>query len=300
MTPNLGQGANQALEDAVTLAVMLGRHPIQTALTGYDRLRRTRTRTVARQSHRIGTVAQWSAPAATWLRDNVIRIAPNGMMSRSLDGAHRNENSWAIAPSATHCRAGCWRGSSRTCGQPLRGPPLGCANACAEGGGAARRYGVSLLADDGGSGGRVSRARGDLRARDRHGYGGDRGEDRGAGVSRDRRGDGVVGTAAQAGSGDHRRRRGAPCVRPYRVVDGGSRAGAPVPERGRHRSCADPPGSGVRDRHRAVHSDDLAVGPAAEGHRGDARAPAGIGDHRRLTGTADAETRCGRALSTRR
>ncbi|MCP2276045.1 FAD-dependent monooxygenase [Nocardia amikacinitolerans] len=85
MTPNLGQGANQALEDAVTLAAMLGRHPIQTALTGYDRLRRTRTRTVARQSHRIGTVAQWSAPAATWLRDNVIRIAPNGMMSRSLD-----------------------------------------------------------------------------------------------------------------------------------------------------------------------------------------------------------------------
>ncbi|MFF0531745.1 FAD-dependent monooxygenase [Nocardia amikacinitolerans] len=85
MTPNLGQGANQALEDAVTLAAMLGKHPIQAALTGYDRLRRTRTQTITRQSYRIGAVAQWSAPAAIWLRDNVIRIAPNRVISRSLD-----------------------------------------------------------------------------------------------------------------------------------------------------------------------------------------------------------------------
>ncbi|APA99336.1 FAD-dependent monooxygenase [Nocardia seriolae] len=40
MTPNLGQGANQALEDAVTLAVVLDREPVPEALATYDRLRR--------------------------------------------------------------------------------------------------------------------------------------------------------------------------------------------------------------------------------------------------------------------
>lgn len=85
MTPDLGQGANQALEDAVTLAAMCARHPIQSALTAYDHLRRPRTQAIARRSRRIGAVAQWSSPAATWLRDNLIRITPSRAMSRTLD-----------------------------------------------------------------------------------------------------------------------------------------------------------------------------------------------------------------------
>ncbi|MFF8592254.1 FAD-dependent monooxygenase [Streptomyces sp. NPDC015220] len=77
MTPNLGQGANQALEDAVTLAVLLEAHPdVESALSAYDRLRRPRTRLIARRSHRIGVVAQWHWAPATALRDLTLRMMP--------------------------------------------------------------------------------------------------------------------------------------------------------------------------------------------------------------------------------
>ncbi|WP_344960649.1 FAD-dependent monooxygenase [Streptomyces thioluteus] len=59
MTPNLGQGANQALEDAVTLAALLDDHSsIPRALAAYDHERRPRTQMIARRSRRIGAVAR--------------------------------------------------------------------------------------------------------------------------------------------------------------------------------------------------------------------------------------------------
>ncbi|WP_037682569.1 FAD-dependent monooxygenase [Streptomyces cellulosae] len=85
MTPNLGQGANQALEDAVTLAVLLDAYPdVESALAAYDRRRRPRTQRIARRSHRIGIAAQWhSAPAAA-LRDLLLRLAPGSAMLNAL------------------------------------------------------------------------------------------------------------------------------------------------------------------------------------------------------------------------
>ncbi|ATL71791.1 FAD-dependent monooxygenase [Nocardia terpenica] len=85
MTPNLGQGANQALEDAATLAALLDRHPIGPALTAYDRVRRPRAQRIVRRSRVIGTVAQWSSPLATRLRDTAIRLSPTRAMVRSLE-----------------------------------------------------------------------------------------------------------------------------------------------------------------------------------------------------------------------
>ncbi|UFS96334.1 FAD-dependent monooxygenase [Nocardia huaxiensis] len=87
MTPNMGQGANQALEDAVTLAAVLDRQPLDAALTEYDRLRRPRTQAIARRSHLIGQVAQWSFPPATLLRDTIIRCTPSSAMLDSLGSA---------------------------------------------------------------------------------------------------------------------------------------------------------------------------------------------------------------------
>ncbi|MEC3918575.1 FAD-dependent oxidoreductase [Nocardia sp. CDC160] len=85
MTPNLGQGANQALEDAVTLAAVLTEHPVGEALDAYDRLRRPRTTAMVRRSRMIGAVAQLSWLPATVLRDTVIRLSPRSAMLRSLD-----------------------------------------------------------------------------------------------------------------------------------------------------------------------------------------------------------------------
>jgi 2-polyprenyl-6-methoxyphenol hydroxylase-like FAD-dependent oxidoreductase len=80
MTPNLGQGACQAIEDAVVLGEALD----SGGLADYDRARRPRTRRIARRSRRIGRVAQWSSPVAVTLRDTVVRLTPESAFLRSF------------------------------------------------------------------------------------------------------------------------------------------------------------------------------------------------------------------------
>lgn len=83
MTPGLGQGACQALEDAVTLAACVT-GPIDEGLARYDRLRVRRTRSVVRRSARLGAVGQWSWPPAVALRDFAARLSPVAATTRSL------------------------------------------------------------------------------------------------------------------------------------------------------------------------------------------------------------------------
>jgi 2-polyprenyl-6-methoxyphenol hydroxylase-like FAD-dependent oxidoreductase len=81
MTPNLGQGACQALEDAVVLGnVIAGGH----GLAAYDRQRRQRTQMIARRSRRIGVAARWASPAAVSLRNTTMRLLPSSWFARSL------------------------------------------------------------------------------------------------------------------------------------------------------------------------------------------------------------------------
>ncbi|MCE7080925.1 FAD-dependent monooxygenase [Streptomyces sp. ST2-7A] len=85
MTPNLGQGANQALEDAVTLAALLDTRPDpEEATAAYDAERRPRARRVVALSRRAGAVAQWHLPLAAPLRDTVLRLTPPAMALRAL------------------------------------------------------------------------------------------------------------------------------------------------------------------------------------------------------------------------
>ncbi|MFB9838918.1 FAD-dependent monooxygenase, partial [Actinoallomurus acaciae] len=85
MTPDQGQGANQALEDAVTLAALLDADPsVPSALAAYDRERRPRTQTIARRSRRTGAVAQWSSASAVAVRNRMLRLVPPGAMLRAL------------------------------------------------------------------------------------------------------------------------------------------------------------------------------------------------------------------------
>ncbi|CAL9345543.1 FAD-dependent monooxygenase [Streptomyces sp. enrichment culture] len=85
MTPNLGQGACQALEDAVTLAHCLDGTPDPAAaLRSYDLLRRPRTRAVARRSARLGTLGQLAWPPAALLRDTAARLTPVRVTLRSM------------------------------------------------------------------------------------------------------------------------------------------------------------------------------------------------------------------------
>ena len=85
MTPNLGQGACQALEDAATLGAVLDEEPdISAALAWYDRLRRPRTQGIVKRSRQMGAVGQWSWPPAVALRDRLLRLAPSSAGLRML------------------------------------------------------------------------------------------------------------------------------------------------------------------------------------------------------------------------
>jgi 2-polyprenyl-6-methoxyphenol hydroxylase-like FAD-dependent oxidoreductase len=88
MTPNLGQGGNQALEDAATLAALLGgarnEAGINAALADYDRLRRPRTQRIARQSAVLGRVLQARGPIASRLRDAGLRLTPASLTARGV------------------------------------------------------------------------------------------------------------------------------------------------------------------------------------------------------------------------
>lgn len=68
MPPDLGQGAAQALEDAVWLGMAAG------DLARYDAVRRRRAQDVARRSRKAGAMAQWVSPRGMWLRNTAIRM----------------------------------------------------------------------------------------------------------------------------------------------------------------------------------------------------------------------------------
>jgi 2-polyprenyl-6-methoxyphenol hydroxylase-like FAD-dependent oxidoreductase len=78
MTPNMGQGACAAIEDALVLADCLQRHGLSPhALRRYERARAPRTRWMVRQSRRIGRLGQLSSPPLVALRDQLMRRVPH-------------------------------------------------------------------------------------------------------------------------------------------------------------------------------------------------------------------------------
>lgn len=86
-TPNLGQGACQAMEDAVVLADKLSSHSNQEAnqeeaLRAYEKSRLARTRKVVVLSRRVGSVAQWTNPLAIALRNTAMRLTPKFLVRR--------------------------------------------------------------------------------------------------------------------------------------------------------------------------------------------------------------------------
>jgi 2-polyprenyl-6-methoxyphenol hydroxylase-like FAD-dependent oxidoreductase len=87
MTPNLGQGACQAIEDAVVLAecVRYGNGDAQAALHLYEERRRARTASVVRRSRLMGRVGQLENPLLCAMRNAAARAMPLRLQLRQLD-----------------------------------------------------------------------------------------------------------------------------------------------------------------------------------------------------------------------
>ena len=86
MTPNLGQGANQAIEDAAVLAAVCDpAGDVVTAFDAYDRERRPRSQQVARAALQIAKFGQQlQNPIAVGLRNTVMRLTPPRIALRSM------------------------------------------------------------------------------------------------------------------------------------------------------------------------------------------------------------------------
>jgi 2-polyprenyl-6-methoxyphenol hydroxylase-like FAD-dependent oxidoreductase len=91
MTPNLGQGACQAIEDAVVLARLVagsgnGAAPVGQALAAYSAQRLPRTTQVVRWSRRMGAMSTWKAPAAVAFRDHLAAVMGKVAPAAALRG----------------------------------------------------------------------------------------------------------------------------------------------------------------------------------------------------------------------
>ncbi|MFC9288320.1 FAD-dependent monooxygenase [Streptomyces sp. NPDC057052] len=86
MTPNLGQGGCQAVEDAVVAAHLLAStDDVPAALAAYTRARHRRTTRISRRSRRVGELARLSHPLAVSLRNLAVRATPQALSLRALD-----------------------------------------------------------------------------------------------------------------------------------------------------------------------------------------------------------------------
>ncbi len=85
MLPHTGQGAAQALEDAVALGHAFGAHADPAAaLRDYERLRLPRTRRVMRSGPLIARVTTTRNRLTMWLRDAAIRVMPEQTLIRAF------------------------------------------------------------------------------------------------------------------------------------------------------------------------------------------------------------------------
>ena len=84
-TPNMGQGACQALEGTAVLMALLARLPLQEALKEYNRQRVPRASGIVKQSWQVGKIAQLANPAGVWLRDHLFPLIPQSVNNRPLE-----------------------------------------------------------------------------------------------------------------------------------------------------------------------------------------------------------------------
>jgi GNAT superfamily N-acetyltransferase len=90
-TPNLGQGACMAIQDAILLGDCLRQAEPEAALRSYERKRQRRTATIVNLSWRVGILGQLQNPVACWMRNAVTWIIPSAVALKSMQLIFRQE-----------------------------------------------------------------------------------------------------------------------------------------------------------------------------------------------------------------
>ena len=85
MTPNLGQGACQAIEDGLELAACVASGTtVERGLKNYETSRTRRTSSIVLASRRLGAMGQIEQPLMCWLRDWFLKMSPHSFSMRTL------------------------------------------------------------------------------------------------------------------------------------------------------------------------------------------------------------------------
>jgi 2-polyprenyl-6-methoxyphenol hydroxylase-like FAD-dependent oxidoreductase len=85
-TPNMGQGACMAIEDAVVLANCIERHKhIEEAFSAYQIKRIGRTTRIVNTSRTLGRIAQLQHPLLISLRNTMLRMTPPAITQRQMN-----------------------------------------------------------------------------------------------------------------------------------------------------------------------------------------------------------------------
>lgn len=108
MTPDLGQGGGQAMEDAATLAALVGPLAQETvpdpdalarALDEYDRVRRRRTQPIARRARTVGALAHVRGRFGVSVRNTVLRLTPSSALARQAASVQTWQPPAPVTPS---------------------------------------------------------------------------------------------------------------------------------------------------------------------------------------------------------
>ena len=85
ITPNVGQGACLALEDALVLARRLeDAETLNGAFDAFERVRRRRVASIGAAARATGWIGQWRAPVLLRLRRRLMRSVPDALVARQM------------------------------------------------------------------------------------------------------------------------------------------------------------------------------------------------------------------------
>jgi len=91
VTPNMGQGAGLAIEDAVALAALLAAEgPGDATLARFEALRKPRAAFIHQRSWDFGRVAQWRSAPMIWLRNRLFALTPPSVGQKALEAVVRD------------------------------------------------------------------------------------------------------------------------------------------------------------------------------------------------------------------
>lgn len=91
-TPNMGQGACQAIEDAIILKQVLKKSIFpEEAFVTFEKLRSRKTKKVVKLSWQIGKIAQLHNPFLIPIRNSIMRILPSTIQEKQLESVFETD-----------------------------------------------------------------------------------------------------------------------------------------------------------------------------------------------------------------